>query len=88
MLVAATFGSQDQARALVQRLEKDHLKARVVSRSRGGQTRYQVQVGPISGAKAAEDLARRLQTKERITPRVMKMTATTSNDNAARTVAR
>jgi len=88
MLVAATFGSQDQARALVQRLEKDHLKARVVSRSRGGQTRYQVQVGPVAGAKAAEDLARRLQTKERITPRVMKMTATTSNDNAARTVAR
>ncbi len=81
MLVAATFGSQDQARALVQRLEKDHLKARVVSRSRGGQTRYQVQVGPVTGAKAAEDLARRLQTKERITPRVMKMTATTSNDN-------
>ncbi len=88
MLVAATFGSQNQARALVQRLGKDRLKARVVSRSRGGQTRYQVQVGPVTGAKAAEDLARRLQTKERITPRVMKMTAKTSNDNAARTAAR
>ena len=88
MLVAATLGSRDQARALVQRLGKDHIKARVVTQSHGGQTLYQVQVGPVTGAKAAEDLARRLQTKERITPRIMKMTAKTVNDNAARTVAR
>ncbi len=87
MLVAATFGSQNQARALAQRLGKDHLKARVV-RSRGGQTRYQVQVGPVTGAKAAEDLARRLQTQEGITPRVVKMAAKTSNVNAGRTAAR
>ncbi len=88
MLVAATLGSRDRARALVQRLGKDHIKARVVTQSRGGQTLYQVQVGPVTGAKAAEDLARRLQTKERITPRIMKMTAKTVNDNAARMVAR
>ncbi|MGB7912326.1 MAG: protein kinase [Desulfobaccales bacterium] len=88
MLVAATLGSRDQARALVQRLGKDHIKARVVSRSSGGRTLYQVQVGPVTGAKAADDLARRLQTQERITPRIMKMTAKTVNDNAARTVAR
>ncbi|MGA8141280.1 MAG: SPOR domain-containing protein, partial [Desulfobaccales bacterium] len=88
MLVAATLGSRDQARALVQRLGKDHIKARVVSHGRGGRTLYQVQVGPVTGAKAAADLARRLQTQERITPRIMKMTAKTVNDNAARTVAR
>ncbi len=88
MLVAATLGSQNQAQALVQRLGKDHLKARLVTRSRGGQTRYQVQVGPVIGAKAAEDLSRRLQTMEKINPRVIKMTAKTANDNAARTGAR
>jgi eukaryotic-like serine/threonine-protein kinase len=88
MLVAATLGSRDQARALVERLGKDHIKARLVSRSHAGQTLYQVQVGPVTGSKAAADLARRLQTEERITPRIMKMTAKTKNDKAAGTVAR
>jgi cell division septation protein DedD len=73
MLVAGTFANQKQAQALQQKLIKDKFKAKIVSRTSGGKTQYQVQIGPVTGAKAAEDLSQRLKSKEKITPRVMKM---------------
>ena len=81
MLVAATFANQKQAQALQQKLKKDNFKARIVSRTSGGKTLYQVQVGPVTGLKAAEDLAQRLKAQEKITPRVMKMAAKSKPTN-------
>lgn len=90
MLVAATYGAHNQARALAQRLRKDHFQARIVSRRSGGKTQYQVQVGPVTGAKAAAAEAQRLKTKERITPRVVKIAVKTKpgDEPAARRAAR
>jgi hypothetical protein len=34
---------------------------------------YQVQVGPVTGSKAAEEAARTLKEQENITPKVMKV---------------
>lgn len=76
LLVAATFGKEEQARALQQRLKAFNYPTRVVKRTTGGQTRYQVQVGPITGSKEAEDLARRLKAQEKITPKIQPLPAT------------
>jgi eukaryotic-like serine/threonine-protein kinase len=91
ILVAATFADQKQAQALVQKLKKGNFKAKIVSRTTNGKTQYQVQLGPVTGTKAAEDLARRLKSQEKITPRIMNMTAKTkttkptTNTSAPRT---
>ncbi len=77
MVVAATSANQKQAQALLQKLKKDNFKAKIVSRTTGGKTQYQVQIGPITGTKAAEDLAQRLKSQEKLTPRIIKMTAKT-----------
>lgn len=75
MVVAATYGNQKQAKALQQKLKKDHYKAKIVSRTGGGKTLYQVQLGPVTGSQAAEDLAQRLKSQEKLTPRVVKMSS-------------
>jgi serine/threonine-protein kinase len=77
ILVAATFADQKQAQALVQKLKKGNFKAKIISRTTNGKTQYQVQLGPVTGTKAAEDLARRLKSQEKVTPRIMNMTAKT-----------
>jgi serine/threonine-protein kinase len=82
MLVVATYTDQNQAQALLKRLKQDNFKARVVSRTSGGKTQYQVQVGPVTGAKAAENLAQHLKAKEKLTPRLVKMTAKTKTSTA------
>jgi cell division septation protein DedD len=85
MLVAGTYATEKQAQAMQQRLKKSNFKARIISRTTAGKTQYQVQLGPVAGVKAAEDLAGRLKSKEKITPRIIKMTAKT---NTAATPAR
>lgn len=77
ILVAATYANQKQAQTLVQKLKKDNFKAKIVSQTSNGKTQYQVQLGPVTGTKAAEDLARRLKSQEKITPRIINMTAKT-----------
>jgi len=77
ILVAATYANQKQAQALLQKLKKDNFKAKIVSRTTNGKTQYQVQLGPVIGTKAAEDLARRLKSQEKVTPRIINMTAKT-----------
>jgi eukaryotic-like serine/threonine-protein kinase len=89
VLVAATYADQKQAQTLVLRLRKDHFKARIIPGKSGGKTQYQVQIGPITGVKAAEDLAQRLKSKEKINPRVVKMTEKTKTHKpASKTAAR
>jgi eukaryotic-like serine/threonine-protein kinase len=76
-LIAGSYGDQKQAQALLQKLKKDKFKARLVSLSVGGKTQYQVQLGPVTGKKAAENLANRIKSQEKITPRIVKMTTKT-----------
>ena len=75
LLVAGSYADQKPAQALLQKLKKDNFKATLASRTAGGKTQYVVQLGPVTGIKAAEDLARRLKSQEKITPRIVKMTA-------------
>ena len=75
MLVAGSYADQKQAQALLQKLKKDNFKATLASRTAGGKTQYLVQLGPVTGTKAVDDLARRLKSQEKITPRIVKMTA-------------
>jgi cell division septation protein DedD len=79
LLVAATYSSTKQAQALAQRLKARKYRAKVVSRTTGGKTLYQVQVGPVTGVKAAEELAGNLKAQEKITPKVVKMANKTSS---------
>ncbi len=93
VLVAATYANQKQAQTLLQKLKKDNFKARIVSSASNGKTQYQVQLGPVTGAKAAEDLAKRLKSQEKINPRIVKMTPKTktakpTTNTAARKTAR
>jgi len=74
LLLVATYAGQKQAQALLTRLQARNYRARIVRRTTAGKTLYQVQVGPITGAKAAEDAARNIQEQEKITPKVTKMT--------------
>jgi cell division septation protein DedD len=73
IVLAATYGSMKTAEALQQRLRAKHLQAVIITRKTGGKTLYQVRVGPITGAKAAEDAAARIKAQEKITPKVVKL---------------
>jgi len=67
-----------QAEALQQRLRAKNLRAVIITQKSGGKTVYQVQVGPLTGAKAAEDAVNRLKTQEKITPKVVKLAPKTT----------
>jgi hypothetical protein len=84
LLVAATYASQKQAQALQQSLKKGKINAKIVSQSRDGKTLYQVQIGPVTGSQAAEDLAQRVKTQGKITPRIVKMTAKTTSKSTTK----
>jgi cell division septation protein DedD len=84
ILVAATYANKKQAEALQKRLRAQHLRAVVIARKTKGKTLYQVRVGPITGAKAAEDTAGRLKTQEKITPKVVKLSSKTAGANNQR----
>ncbi len=84
LVVAATYADQKQAQALLQKLKKDNFKARITSRTAAGKTQYVVELGPVTGAKAAEDLAKRLKSQEKISPRIVKMTTKTKPTKPAK----
>ena len=77
LVVAGSYASQKQAQTLLQKLNRDNFKARIVSRTAAGKTQYLVQLGPVTGTMAAEDLAKRLKSQEKITPKIVKMTTKT-----------
>jgi cell division septation protein DedD len=84
-LLVATYPTMKQAEALQQRLRAKHIRAVITTRKVGEKTMYQVQVGPLTGAKAAEDAANRIKTQEKLTPKVVKLAPkTTGADNARR----
>jgi eukaryotic-like serine/threonine-protein kinase len=84
MLAVASYTSLKQAEALQQRLRAKHLRATVLIQKTGGKLQYQVRVGPITGAKAAEDAAKRLKTEEKLTPKVVKLPQKTAGANNVR----
>jgi eukaryotic-like serine/threonine-protein kinase len=82
MLVLATFKDQKQAQALQKKLKARGLKARTVSSKSGKKLLYQVQVGPVLGAQAAEQAAASIKAQEKITPKVMKLSNHTGKNTA------
>ncbi|MFH1594869.1 MAG: protein kinase [Pseudomonadota bacterium] len=88
LLLVATYAGQKQAQALLTRLKARNYRARILRRTSAGKTLYQVQVGPITGAKAAEDAARNIKEQEKITPKVVKMTASTTTKKTGASLSR
>jgi cell division septation protein DedD len=78
-VLAATYVNLKPAQALQRRLRKNHLHAVIITRKTSGKTLYQVRVGPITGAKAAEDVAQRIKAQEKITPQVVKLASRSGN---------
>jgi cell division septation protein DedD len=84
LLQVATLANQKQALALQQRLRASHLKAVIINRKTGGKTLYQVQVGPVTGAKAAADAASHIKSQEKISVKVVKLAPRTGGPNHVR----
>ena len=84
LVVVATYPTMKQAEVLQQRLRAKQFKAAIITRQVGGKPQYQVQVGPLTGARAAEDAASRIKTQEKITPKVVKLAPKTANANNVR----
>jgi cell division septation protein DedD len=86
LLLVATYGNQKQAQTLLKRLKARHYRsAKVVSRTSGAKTLYQVQVGPYSGHQAAEVAAGHLKEQEKITPKIMKVAEKTTKKSEKKT---
>ena len=83
-VVVASYTTMKQAEVLQQRLRGGHLRAAIVNRKVGGKLQYQVQVGPLTGAKAAEDAANRIKTQEKLTPKVVKLAPKTAGADKVR----
>ena len=84
LLVVATFTTMKQAEALQQRLRAKNQRAVVKIQKAGDKIHYQVRVGPLTGAKAAEDAANRIKTQEKITPKVVKLASKNAGANNVR----
>jgi len=84
LLVVATYTTMKQAEALQQRLRAKNQRAVVKIQKAGDKIQYQVRVGPLTGAKAAEDAASRIKTLEKITPKVVKLAPKTAGANNVR----
>jgi cell division protein FtsN len=73
-----------QAEALQQRLRAKNQRAVVKIQKAGNKLQYQVRVGPLTGAKAAEDAANRIKTLVKITPKVVKLAPKTAGSKKVR----
>jgi eukaryotic-like serine/threonine-protein kinase len=85
LLLVGNYAKEDQARTLYKRLKAHNFPARLVKKTTGGKTVYVVQVGPVTGTKPAEELARRLKTQEKLSPKIQKLaSAKTANAGSRR----
>jgi serine/threonine protein kinase len=84
LLVVATYNTMKQAEALQERLRAKNQRAVVKIQKAGNKLHYQVRVGPLTGAKAAEDAANRIKTQVKITPKVVKLAPKTAGTNNVR----
>jgi cell division septation protein DedD len=81
ILVAATYVNKKPAQALQRRLRARHLHAVIHVRKTSGKTLYQVRVGPITGAKAAQEAARQIKAQEKLSPTVVKLASRSPSPN-------
>jgi cell division septation protein DedD len=84
LVVAASYTTIKQAEALQQRLRAKHIHGVVKIQKAGNKMQYQVRVGPLTGSKAAEDMAKRIKTQEKITPKIVKLAPKTPRANNVR----
>ncbi len=77
LVLVASFGSRDAALSLPKRLKAKNFNAVLAKTTVAGKPGFQLQIGPVTGAKAAEELARRLKSEEHLTPKVVKAPAKT-----------
>jgi hypothetical protein len=75
LLAVASYTTLKQAEILQERLRAKNLRAVIIARKTGGKTLYLVQVGPLTGARAAE---------EKLTPKVVKLAPKTPAANNTR----
>jgi cell division septation protein DedD len=73
LVLVASYYQQKQAQALINRLKAHNIEAAAVRTTPGGKTVYQVRVGPLAGQKEADQVARRIQEHEGITPKVIRV---------------
>jgi len=83
LLIAATYANPEPARIMSRHLQNLDFQAHVAKKTVGGKTQYQVQVGPVTGSKQAEELARRLK-QEKLHPKVQKLTAPPGSPSSGR----
>jgi cell division septation protein DedD len=81
IVLAATYVSLKSAQALQRRLRARHLHAVIHVHKTSGKTLYQVRVGPVTGARAAQDAARLIKAQEKITPKVVKLASRSPSPN-------
>jgi serine/threonine-protein kinase len=84
LLLVATYGNLKQAGVLQQRLRGNHIRAIIIKHNTQGKTLYQVQVGPLTGAKSAEDTAARIKSQEKITSKIVKLSPRSADANHGR----
>jgi cell division septation protein DedD len=73
LVLVASFNQLRQAQTLITRLKAHNIEATAVRTTPGGRPVYQVRVGPLDGRKAADQVARRIQEREGITPVVVRV---------------
>jgi cell division septation protein DedD len=73
-----------QAEALQQRLRTKNFPAVIIKQKTGEKTLYQVRIGPLTGAKAAEDAVNRLKSQEKLTPKMVKLSPKNSGTKSVR----
>ncbi len=75
LVLVASYKEYSQAKALSQKLKSLNMNSGVVRTSPGGKTMYQVRVGPITGKKQAEEVARRVKSQAGLTPKIVQTAA-------------
>lgn len=88
LVLAASYVKPEPALRLQKRLRARKIRATVVKVSVGGKPGYQVRVGPLTGSKAAEEVAQRLRTEEKLSPKVIKARSRPPKTTASRSPGR
>ena len=75
VVLVASYTQLKHALALRNRLKSHNITAKALKTSPGGKTIYQVRVGPVTGKKAADDVARLIKKHEGIAPKVVEVSS-------------
>ncbi|MFZ5452240.1 MAG: protein kinase domain-containing protein [Thermodesulfobacteriota bacterium] len=84
LVIISTYSQMDQARALSRRLQGKKYRTQVTKIKIKGKTSYQVRLGPFTEKKTAEATIKRLQTRERLQPRLIILKPKNAPATAAR----